>query len=219
MCKGLAASGTRRGVCVVAEKVAPRRSRLDFFRLQVSSQARREGQAEAYKRLHSAVEDTDVGVREALAAALRDCLYFDALCQPGLADLARILSTGELWHCRIPSDQALDWVQLCLALRACIEAHLARPGLSSPAAVACFRAYSLVTCRIDLHAVEAISGGAGSDGRHWMCEGAHQPGPNIVSAKVDFAGLQPFVKALLVDEAKAEVQVRSFAREYIRSDA
>ena len=34
------------------------------------------------------------GVRLAVALALRDCLYFDVLCRPGLADLCRILSSG-----------------------------------------------------------------------------------------------------------------------------
>ena len=36
------------------------------------------------------------GVRLAVALALRDCLYFDVLCRPGLADLCRILSSGDV---------------------------------------------------------------------------------------------------------------------------
>ncbi len=48
-----------------------------------------------------------------------------------------------------------------------------------------------------------------SDGRHWVSEPAEAVCPNLVSAKVDFAGLADFANTLLIDEPKAEVQVSS----------
>lgn len=63
--------------------------------LQVSSQARNEGRKESRKLLATLRSNADASVRLAVAVALQDCLYFDALCQPGLPDLCRVLASGD----------------------------------------------------------------------------------------------------------------------------
>lgn len=60
----------------------------------MSSQARNEGRKEANKLLAGLRTNANAGVRLSVGLALQDCLYFDALCQPGLSDLCRILSSG-----------------------------------------------------------------------------------------------------------------------------
>ena len=61
---------------------------------QVSSQARTGAQQEALQALQGLSGDGDSSVREAVADALADCLYFESFCAPALEDLCRVLAAG-----------------------------------------------------------------------------------------------------------------------------
>ena len=62
--------------------------------LQVSSQARTGAQQEALQALQGLSGDGESSVREAVADALADCLYFESFCAPALEDLSRVLAAG-----------------------------------------------------------------------------------------------------------------------------
>ena len=94
--------------CIVTKHVH-KMATLIAFLVQVSSQARTEGRKEAHKLLAGLRSSTSSSVRLAVALALRECLYFDGLCRPGLADLCCVLSSGDsAGSSRTPRRPSID---------------------------------------------------------------------------------------------------------------
>ena len=52
--------------------------------------------------------------------------------------------------------------------------------------------------------------------QHWAFGMHHRARPNLVSVRVDFAGLETFVKPLLLEDSKPEVQVISCAHMWVQ---
>lgn len=120
--------------------------------LQAHSRSRADLVKEGLALLQTLLPDPDPAVRQAVAAALQDLLYFDALCSEDLLGVRRACSRMDQAACQAAPDSGSSW---------------------------------------SLH--------------DW----GGQDLPNLISTRVDFTALQPFVDALLFQETSTDVQVRA----------